>query len=183
MIVKFSGKKGFDFSIFDKEYNLYYLRNHYIGRPGILNGEDLMYKELFHVKKGSKKNPQSKKIRMHLDEYRNFLTKIRSDDYYGENVPIPKEKNLLTLVGEIQFGNWADAKHDLLKIRNVPVDYYIYISSTGSLTNDLSASTVTFEKIVKNIENEPDLVTLPTCVIGLDIEANNNTSIFGMEGE
>ena len=37
-----TGKKGFDFSLFDEEYNTIKLRNSFVGNPGRYNGHDLL---------------------------------------------------------------------------------------------------------------------------------------------
>ena len=51
------------------------------------------------------------------------------------------EKKRLTVVGEIQFGNWALLEHDIQRLINateqgISIDYYIYITATGNLAEN-----------------------------------------------
>ena len=84
-------------------------------------------------------------------------------------MPVPA-----TIVGEIQFGNWALAEHDLLRLMGSAVDgeidYYIYITATGELEKKLSKGIVTFSKAVDLFKNNKRLFRTPVWVIGIDID-------------
>ena len=90
----------------------------------------------------------------------------------GKN--ISHQKNRYTIVGEIQFGNWALAEHDLLRLMGSAVDgeidYYIYITATGELEKKLSKGIVTFSKAVDLFKNNKRLFRTPVWVIGIDID-------------
>lgn len=157
-------KKGFDFSLYDEDYNYVQLRNACVGNPGIYNGDTIlagMYKKL--RKKNSDKKPMTKA------EWSKILTDIGGNP--GENVNA--HKNSLTVVGELQFGNWALANHDLLRLLNSstenPIDYYIYITATDTLASSLSQGIVTYEKIVDCIQENIHILPVPMWIIALDI--------------
>lgn len=151
-----NGKEGFDFSIYDKSYNMNRLRNYYIGTNGIYNGEETipkMYKELAIRK----------------DEWIKFLF---------DSVPIHQdsivEKKSLTIVGEFQFGNWALLYRDLFRLLNADanpgVDFYVYITSTGNLHEKLSSQTVYYQMMQKILKENHIIVKTPIWLIGLDAE-------------
>lgn len=159
-----TSKKGFDFSLYDEDYNYIQLRNSCIGYPGMLNGVsilDEMYKQL--------RNKNSDKKPMTQTEWSSILSKIGGTP--GENI-IARKKSL-TVVGELQFGNWALAKHDLLRLSNSfaenSIDYYVYITATGSLASKLSQGIVTYDKIVEAVQENIHILPVPMWIIGLDI--------------
>ena len=157
------GKEGFDFSLFDEEYNIVKLRNAFVGNPGRYDGEEILKtinKRVF--KPGG--STYSK---------REWCKEIASlGGTLGKN--INHHKNRYTIVGEIQFGNWALAEHDLLRLMGSAVDgeidYYIYITATGELEKKLSRGIVTFSKAVDLFKNNKRLFRTPVWVIGIDID-------------
>lgn len=80
-----------------------------------------------------------------------------------------------SIVGEIQFGNWAMIYKDifrLLRAKNSPgVELYIYITDTGELNKLLSSQVVEYSKALKEFEENMDIIQTPILIIGLDIES------------
>ena len=86
-------------------------------------------------------------------------------------------KNQLTIIGEIQFANWAVAKNDIDKIQRIHnylhIDTIIYITASESLSNRISDGTVGFKKFVSSIESNPYL-NIPFIVIGIGHQLEEN---------
>lgn len=157
------GKKGFDFAVFDEEYNIVKHRNSYIGNPGIYNGEELLlnnYKKIIL--------PNDEKINKR--GWKNKIIELGGKT--GEN--IIATKNHYTVVGEIQFGNWALAEHDLLRLLNSSIDgeidFYIYITATDQLEQKLSSGIVTYDKVINLYNENKQLLHTPIWLIGIDIK-------------
>ena len=150
------GKKGFDFSLYDEEYNLKHLRNIFIGHPGRFSGTE----ELYGLTK--------RRTGYEEEDWKALIDSFGGSP--GQN--IPEEKNSMTVVGELQFGNWALVKHDLLRLLNTsdefPIDFYIYIAATGSLQRKLSDGIVNFDRAVTAIEENRRIIKTPMWVIGID---------------
>lgn len=91
----------------------------------------------------------------------------------GEDYSISSKKSL-TLVGELQFGNWALGYYDLLRLINatetVPIDYYIYVAATGKLEKCLSDGIVTYNKMLEIVKENQRIVKVPMWLIGIDID-------------
>lgn len=160
-----TSKEGFDFSLYDEECNYHRIRNTFIGEPGMYKGEELLgsiYKKLRIF--------NDDKVKLKKKDWDTILAMIGGIP--GENVP--EIKDSLTIVGEIQFGNWALAKHDLFRLINAnaenSIDYYIYIAPTGTLAKRLSNGIVTFDKIVQAVKDNHQIISTPMWVIGLDIK-------------
>ena len=94
------GKEGFDFSIYDKDYNLARLYNYYLGAKGILNGDSKIYE-------------QNNKMGVGKREWRRTVDEIKCK-VPNPNMEYVIEKKQLTVAGEFQFGNWALVYRDLL---------------------------------------------------------------------
>ena len=160
-----AGKKGFDFVVLDEDYNIKKLINSYIGNPGIYNGEKLLKNKHDKIIL-----PGDKKIKKR--EWEKMLSVYDSDK--GKNIISAKKH--YTIVGEIQFGNWALAEHDLLRLLNSSIDgeidFYIYITATGELEKKLSTAIVTYDKVIKLYEENRQLLHTPVWLIGID-EANS----------
>lgn len=159
-----SAKKGFDFSLYDEDCNYIKIRNACIGHPGMYNGDktlDSLYKKL--------REKTDDKKRMKKKDWLYILSTIPTPP--GENAPEIKKE--FTVVGEIQFGNWALAEHDLLRLINSSVknsiDFYIYIAPTGKLSQKISTGVVTYEKVLEAITENSQLLSIPMWIIGLDI--------------
>lgn len=157
------GKKGFDFSLFDEEYNIIRLRNAFVGEPGRYNGEEPL---LDLYKKVLKRDGTT-------FSKREWERKIDSlGGACGTN--IESQKKQYTVVGEIQFGNWAIVRHDFLRLLNSAIDgeidYYVYITTTGSLEKKLSSGIVSFDNVINLFEANKQLIKTPIWVIGIDID-------------
>lgn len=158
-------KKGFDFSLYDEDCNYIKIRNACIGNPGMYNGDkilDSIYKNL--------REKTDDKKKMKKKDWRLILSSIPTSP--GENAP--ENKKEFTVVGEIQFGNWALAEHDLLRLINSSaknsIDFYIYITPTGELSQKVSDGVVTYEKVLSDITENSQLLSIPMWIIGLDID-------------
>jgi hypothetical protein len=151
--------KGFDFGKFDREYNLINLRNLCFGRRSLYNGQnywdDCIKKNKF------------------LQELYNKNETILS---YPEGYDAPNTKKSLTILGELQFGNWGLAYRDFFKLLQADnysgVDLFVYVTATNNLLSYSSDGIVSFESTVKILEEFSNLIKIPIWVIGLDIEAN-----------
>ena len=148
-------KEGFDFSIYDKDYNLERLYNYYMGSNGILNWDSKIYEI-------------NKKLKLNKKEWKLKVNNLSSEVEYNKD--IISEKKKLTVVGELQFGNWALTYRDLFRLLNADnnpgIDFYIYITATGKLSDLLSAQTVSYSKVLNsfrkfiniknpNVDNRP----------------------------
>lgn len=158
-----SGKKGFDFSLFDEDYYTVKLRNAFIGNPGMYKGEEALYELNKRVLKSNGKTYSER-------DWKNKITDMGG--MAGEN--IPAQKSRYTMVGEIQFGNWAIVRHDLLRLLNASlngeIDYYVYITATGKLEEGLSEGIVTYSEVINLFHENKQLVRIPVWVIGLDVK-------------
>lgn len=152
-------KEGFDFSIYDEDYNMSRLYNYYQGTVGILNGDKKIVE--LYKKMGYKKR-----------EWRGKIEAIRSK--VADNSDYIVDKKVLTVVGELQFGNWALIYRDLFRLLDADsdpgIDFYIYVAADENLSKLLSAQTVSFKQ-ANNVLNEyRSIIKTPIWLIGLGIE-------------
>jgi len=158
------GKRGFDFSIFDEEYYITKLRNSFIGDPGRYNGEE----KLINLNKKVLKPDGTTYIK--INEWEEKLAALGGIP--GKNIECTKKQ--YTVTGEIQFGNWAVFRHDFLRLLNSEldgeIDFYIYITATGTLKSSLSKGIVSFEDAIRELVENKRLIRTPIWVIGLDID-------------
>ena len=149
-------KKGFDFSLYDEQYNYRILRNAFMGYPGRYNGNVELVK--LH-----------KPLKLIKTEWERMIADMGGTP--GEN--LDEDKNCMTIVGELQFGNWALVKHDLLRLLNssesLPIDFYVYIAPTGELESKLSKGIVTYDKVIDAVMENKRIIKTPMWIIGLDI--------------
>ena len=152
-------KEGFDFSIYDEEYNISRLYNYYLGAVGILDGDKKIYE--IYDKMGCGKK-----------EWRGKIEAIRLKNTYNSDSLVDKEK--LTVVGELQFGNWALIYRDLFRLldadSNPGVDLYIYIAADAELSSLLSANTVSYKQAKNVIEEYLSIIKTPIWLISLGID-------------
>jgi len=91
---------------------------------------------------------------------------------FGENL-IGVKKHM-SIVGEIQFGNWAIASHDFFRLMNATldtdIDFYIYITATGTLAKKLSKGIVDYSWVLDFLSKNKQLIKIPTWIIGLDLD-------------
>lgn len=159
-----SSKEGFDFSLYDEDFNYLQIRNYCIGNPGIYDGDKIL--EMIYKKLRLKTDDSQK---MKKKDWKSILSTFTTPP--GQNAIA--QKNSFTVVGEIQFGNWALGEHDLLRLINSSaknsIDFYIYITPTGTLASKLSDGIVTYNKIIQAISENAQLLSIPMWIIGLDI--------------
>lgn len=148
---------GFDFALFDSEYNIMNLRNLCFGRRAIHNGANKWSKELSD-----------------RPEWNAIVNKINlpTTTSLGKDIPVIKRKP--TVVGEVQFGNWALGYKDMFRVlkldETLEVDLLIYIAATGNLEKYLSANIVTFDQIKKTLDEFGSIVKVPIWLIGIDMK-------------
>jgi hypothetical protein len=82
-----------------------------------------------------------------------------------------------SVVGEIQFGNWALAYRDIgrmLAVRNkfapTPISLFVVLVATGCLRNSISAGTVNFDQFRIALERVGNDLPVPTWLIGMDFD-------------
>lgn len=153
-------KEGFDFSIYDENYNMARLYNYYQGAVGVLEGDQKiidLYKKMGYKKK----------------EWKEKIGAIQSKVAYNSDFIVDKE--ILTIVGELQFGNWALVYRDLFRLldadSNPGVDFYIYITADKELSKLLSANTVSFKQAQAVISEYLSIIKTPIWLISLGVEA------------
>jgi hypothetical protein len=82
-------KAGFDFSIYDEEYNYSCLYNYYLGMRGTLHGDERIINELSQKEREGKRK----------SEWKNRITET-ANKLGGYNIDYVIEKKNLTVVGE-----------------------------------------------------------------------------------
>ncbi|USK45513.1 BglII/BstYI family type II restriction endonuclease [Cytobacillus oceanisediminis] len=147
---------GFDFALFDETYNLMNFRNYCFGRKSIYNGEERWKEEL------SKREDWLK------------LSNFHDLESYPKGIDIPYNKKVPTIIGEVQFGNWALVYYDLLKTIQIEqtfdIDLFVYITAAGNLSKYISAGTVNFDRTRDALEEFKNITKFPIWVIGVDFE-------------
>lgn len=147
---------GFDFALFDQKYNLINFRNYCFGRRSVHNGEDRWNDEI------------SKR-----EDWRE-IARSYDLELYEKGIDIPNNKKVPTIVGEVQFGNWALVYYDLLKTIQIEqtfeIDLFIYITAAGNLSKYISAGTVNLDLAKVAIEEFKNIIKFPIWVIGVDFE-------------
>lgn len=152
-------KEGFDFSVYDEKYNMARLYNYYQGSVGILNG-DTKIMDLYK-KMGCKKK-----------EWKGKIAAISSKVDHNADYKVNKE--MLTVAGELQFGNWALVYRDLFRLLGADsdpgIDFYIYVAADDELSALLSANTVSYKSAGDVISEYLSIIKTPVWLIGLGIE-------------
>ncbi|MED4061115.1 BglII/BstYI family type II restriction endonuclease [Priestia megaterium] len=147
---------GFDFGLFDDTYNLINFRNYCFGRRSIHNGQEKWNRELI-----KRKEWRDLAIYNDLESY-----EIGIDVSYNKKVP--------TIIGEVQFGNWALVYYDLLKTIQIEqtfeIDLLIYITAAGNLQRYISDGTVNLDGVREALEEFKNIIKFPIWVIGVDFE-------------
>ncbi len=151
-----NGKKGFDFAQLDYRYNLLQLWNQCFGKRGLYKGEELWESAL-------KQNPFLKEAADEID----FNAFER-----GKDVEVKKE--VMTILGELQFGNWGLIYRDLFKLldadANSGVDLFVYITAHHNLLSYASDQIVNYDDTARVLNEFSHLIKVPVWLIGLDIE-------------
>lgn len=148
--------QGFDFALWDQEYNFMNFRNLCFGRRALSNGQEHWDKEIL-------RNANWEEISRNLE-----VEKLE------KGLDAELRKSQPTILGEIQFGNWGLIYRDILKVVQVEkdedVDLLIYITATGNLNNRISTATVNFKKTKELFEEFKSVLSMPIWLIGVDIE-------------
>jgi hypothetical protein len=149
--------QGFDFAIIDDEYNITNFRNHCFGYKAIATGIEEWEKVL-------EQRPSWKHIANDL-----FLPSL---DHNGSD--LYSHKNLPTIIGGIQFGNWGLVHTDMLNAiyieQQTEVDLLVYITATGNLEQYLSEGIVNFQDTKQMLEKFNNIIKIPIWLIGIDIK-------------
>lgn len=154
-----TSKEGFDFSVYDEDYNMARLYNYYQGAIGVLNGD----KKILEL---------NKKMGFNKKEWKGKIAAISSKVAENADYIIDKEK--LTVAGELQFGNWALIYRDLFRLldadSNPGVDFYIYVAADDELSGLLSANTVSYKSAGEVINEYLSIIKTPVWLIALGID-------------
>jgi len=130
-------------------------RNLCFGRRAIFKGKELWEEELSN-------NPSWKYL---SDDLNLNNASIGHDTYFKKQIP--------TVLGEIQFGNWALVYRDILKViqveRDEDVDLFVYITASGNLANAISSGTVNFSKTKNIFDQYKNILSMQIWLIGLDV--------------
>ncbi len=77
-----------------------------------------------------------------------------------------------TVLGEIQFGNWALAHRDIMKLLaaavETEIDLFVYVAADGRLADMISQGTVSFDKTRDLLMEYSSVVNVPTWLVGID---------------
>lgn len=152
-------KEGFDFSIYDENYNMSRLYNYYQGSIGVLDGDKKIF-ELY------------KKMGCERKEWKGKIEAIQSKVEYNTDYIVDKE--MLTVAGELQFGNWALIYRDLFRLLDADsdpgIDFYIYVAADEELSSLLSDQTVSFKQANDVISEYLSIIKTPIWLISLGID-------------
>lgn len=151
---------GFDFALYDEEFNVTNYRNYCFGKKGIYQGNEVWNKEI------NKK--RRKEWKLIADKY-----DLLNSNNLGQDLPTQKKHP--TIIGEFQFGNWALAYYDMFKVLHLDnladIDLLIYITATGNLNEYLSDGIVDFEMMSEILDQYSSILKVPIWLIGIDIQS------------
>ncbi len=154
-----SSKEGFDFSDYDEEHNYAHLYNYYRGAIGIRKGDEKII-------------GMNKKMGFELNEWKGKIKE--TIEIVGEDNDYITNKEKLTVVGELQFGNWALLYRDFFRLldadNNPGVDMYVYVAARNNLSKMISQQTVNYAQAAQVIKQYKSIIKTPIWLIGLDIE-------------
>lgn len=146
--------EGFDIARFEERANLARLWSVCFGRRPLRDGPEIWERFLYQ--------------RPHL---RSVAADLMRLGIPGEDLSLdPSEP---TLLGEIQFGNWALAHRDIMKLlaaaAAVDVDLFVYIVADGDLAGMISQGTVNFDRTRDILREFESVVKVPTWLVGVDL--------------
>ena len=145
--------EGFDIARFDERANLARLWSVCFGRRTVQDGQDLWRRFIY--------------ARPHLTELAEELQDIGAP---GEDLVLDQLEP--TVLGEIQFGNWALAYRDIMKLLaaavETEVDLFVYVAADGRLADMISQGTVNFERMRDILRDYGSVVSVPTWLGGID---------------
>lgn len=146
--------EGFDIAKYDDRSNLGALWTACFGRRPLRNGEALWQQVRAEPGKTAIADAVAK---------------------YPEAVPgrdLRLDRLTPTILGEIQFGNWALAYRDVMKLlaatTETEVDLFVYVVADGALADMISDGTVNFSKFSDILDEFAAVVNVPTLVVGVD---------------
>lgn len=145
--------EGFDIARYDERANLARLWSVCFGRRTLADGQKVWDRYRY--------------TRPHLRE---FAVEIEALGVPGQDLIL--DSTSPTVLGEVQFGNWALAHRDIMKllaaVAELNVDLFVYIAADGNLADMISDGTVNFTKTRDILMNYASVVTVPTWLIGID---------------
>ena len=145
--------EGFDIARFDERANLARLWSVCFGRRTVKEGDALWRRFIYQ--------------RPHLSALAEEL----------DAIGVPGEDLVLdpldpTVLGEIQFGNWALAYRDIMKLlaaaAETEVDLFVYVAADGRLAQMISQGTVSFDRMRDILRDYGAVVSVPTWLVGID---------------
>jgi hypothetical protein len=152
-----SKREGFDLSRFDARANYAQLWTACFGRRP-LGGGDALWNAVVDRFPG--------RFQAAMD--------IASRGVPGRDLAVDKEAP--TVLGDIQFGNWALAYRDLLRLvdadAQIDVDLYIYVTGEQTLNSYLSEGIVTYRSITDALRLFAGLIRVPVWVLGLGLASS-----------
>jgi hypothetical protein len=145
--------EGFDIARFDERANLARLWSVCFGRRPVRDGEALWRRFLYQ--------------RPHLGH---LAREVEGMGVAGEDLVLDPMRP--TVLGEIQFGNWALAHRDIMKLlaaeTETDIGLFVYVAADGRLAEMISQGTVSFEKTRELLQEYSSVVTVPTWLVGID---------------
>lgn len=145
--------EGFDFARYDERSNLVRLWNACFGRRALHDGQQLW-----------------ERVTANRTDYAPLVRDILDSGTPGQDLALDPASP--TILGEIQFGNWALAYRDLMKLlaarAQLEVDLFVYVVADGNLADMISSGTVNYDKFTAILHEFGDVVTVPTWVVGID---------------
>jgi hypothetical protein len=150
---------GFDFALFDEEFNIINFRNYCFGKKVAFEGYEEWIREL-----NKRADWKALVDNMNLSYH---------DELDG--IDLPNVKKRPTIIGEVQFANWALAYYDLFKVLHLDnladLDLLIYITATGDLNNYLSDGNVNYLNMAQIIQEHSSILKVPIWLIGIDVKS------------
>jgi hypothetical protein len=91
-----------------------------------------------------------------------------------EGTDVEVDRATPTILGEIQFGNWALMYRDVLKVlaarAEIEVDLFLYVVADGTLASMISSGTANYDKFCRDLVGPfASVLTVPTLVVGVDL--------------
>jgi hypothetical protein len=148
---------GFDFAMFDDEYNITNFRNYCFGERAIAFGQEEWEKEI-------NQRPLWKEVSENIG--------LPAKENKG--IELFSKKSLPTIIGGVQFGNWGLVHYDMLNAIHIEqqteIDLLIYITATGNLEKYLSEGIVNFKNTQQMLKKFENIIKIPIWLIGLDLK-------------
>lgn len=159
--------EGFDIASFGERANLARLWSVCFGRRTVRDGAQLWRHHIY--------------LRPHLSA---LAEEIDAMGEPGQDLVLdPLEP---TVLGEIQFGNWALAHRDIMKLLaaavQTDIDLFVYVAADGRLAEMISQGTVSFDKTRDILREYSSVVNVPTWLIGIDFAEGHEPSIDRIVG-